>query len=176
MTAVLARGILILELGLTLAACGYRIVDESKTFGPSVKHIEIWPYENASREAGFERLITDSLVEEFARRGVVMPLHGSSDQSGELIMKGEISDLTIQPSAFSSVALTVEDTIELTLDVSVRRAGQPEPVWSRNGWVWRERFLSNPDPQVYEANKEQTLRCLSAEIAGRIHDELFRQF
>ena len=46
------------------------------------------------------------------------------------------------------------------LDVEVKRRSTQESVWFRRDMSFAERFLSSPDPQVYEANKEQALRRL----------------
>ena len=78
--------------------------------------------------------------------------------------------------AFSSVALSVEDSVEVELEVELRRAAASEPIWRRDRIRFSELFLSSPDPQTYESNKEQALRRLSALIAERIHDELFQRF
>jgi hypothetical protein len=134
------------------------------------------PFENQSAEPGLGALLTDSLVEEFSRRGVLRPLHGGRHKNADLVLQGSITGLKTVVSAFSSVSLTVEDRLEVELDVFVMRSATMQNVWERNGWVLSEQFLSSPDPQVYESNKEQALRRLSAEIAGRIHDELFQRF
>ena len=154
--------------------CGYRLVDASQVFGPSVRRIEIRPFTNESREAGFERLLADSLIEEFSRRGVLTPVYGAA-ASPDLILRGSVTRLRARPSAFDSVALSVEETVEVDLDVSVERAATRESVWHRDDMSFVVRFLASPDPQTHDANKEQALLRLTAEVAARIHDELFLQ-
>ena len=80
------------------------------------------------------------------------------------------------PAAFSSGALTIEDRLLVTLDVSVQNASTGREVWRHTRLEVRERFQSSPDVQVYQSNKEPALRRLTSEIAGRIHDELFQKF
>ena len=65
---------------------------------------------------------------------------------------------------------------QVTLDVAVARGATGNEVWRHEGLHLTERFLASLDPNVYESNKEQALRRLTAEIAGRIHDELFQKF
>lgn len=165
---------------LTLAAvgtsCGYRRVDLTQIFPPEVRRIEIHVFENTTLEPGFGTLLSDALVEEFARRGALDPVYAGQGGSADLVMTGAIRRLHVSPSAFSSVSLTLEDTLELEIEVHVVRNGTGEEVWSQPGLRYSERFLSSPDPQVYESNKEQAMRRVTSALAGRIHDELFQTF
>ncbi|MCH6562442.1 MAG: hypothetical protein IH800_08510 [Myxococcales bacterium] len=164
--------VLVVLLGL---GCGYRYVDSRGVFGPDVSRIEIDPLQNNSSEPGFGRMLGDALVEEFARRGILTPVYGGG-AAADLVLSGVVHDVEVIPAAFSSVALTIEDRLLVTLDVSVQNASTGQEVWRHTRLEVRERFQSSPDVQVYQSNKEQALRRLTSEIAGRIHDELFQKF
>lgn len=165
-----------LLLFLALLGCGYRPVDPGRVFGPDVRRVGIELFENKSSEPGFERMLGDAFVEEFTRRGVLEPVYGGDARVADLVLKGVVRELEVTPSAFSSVSLTLEDRLDVTLDVLVVRAATQEEVWRHTGLRLRENFLTSPDAQVYESNKEQALRRLSSKFAGRIHDELFQKF
>ncbi|MFQ5515163.1 MAG: LPS assembly lipoprotein LptE [Myxococcota bacterium] len=170
---------LVVLLAPVLLACGFRPVDASGVFGPDVRRIEIRPFDNPTAEPGFERLLGDSLVEEFARRAVLEPLYGARTSDGtraDLILQGEVTELEIVPSAFSSVALTVEDTVIVHLDVEVLRSATGRRIWGWRDLTLAERFAASPDPQTYRSNKKQALLRLTAELAARIHDGLFEAF
>jgi hypothetical protein len=158
---------------LTLLGCGYRFVDERAVFADA-RRIQLVTFENRSTEPGYEQMLVDAISEEFVRRGALRPVYGAAQ--GELVMRGEIRQVRVRASSFSSVALAVEDRVEIQLDIAVTRAADDELVWERENFEFSELFLSSPDPQVYESNKEQALRRLSALIAERIHDELFQRF
>lgn len=170
-TRLPTRSLTLLVL-LAALACGYQRIDPSRVFGPDVRRIQIELIENESPEPGFERMLGDALVEEFTRRGVLAPVYAR----GDLVLTGVIREIEVSASAFSSVALVVEDTLQVTLDVAVARGATGNEVWRHEGLHLTERFLASLDPNVYESNKEQALRRLTAEIAGRIHDELFQKF
>ena len=72
---------------LTLAAvgtsCGYRRVDLTQTFPPEVRRIEIHVFENTTLEPGFGTLLSDALVEEFARRGALDPVYAGQGGSAD---------------------------------------------------------------------------------------------
>ena len=73
-----------------------------------------------------------------------------------------------------SVGLSLENEVELTLDVRVDRAPGGEPVWTANKLVEVERFSASADANVHAAAKQRALLRLSAEVASRIRDELFQ--
>jgi hypothetical protein len=168
------RGAWIAALWFAATGCGYRFVDERAVFGPQVRKIEIRAFENESAQPGYEHVLADALSEEFARRGALVPVHAAD--SGELVLAGRIEAVTVQVRSYSSVALAVEDSVELRVDVEVRRRTDGGVVWKRDGLRLTELFLSSPDPNVELSNREQALRRLSALLAERIHDELFQVF
>ena len=159
---------------LATIACGYRFVDERAVFGGEVSSIQILAFENRSTEVGYEQMLADTISEEFARRGALRPVYGS--RGADLILLGMIRDVRVRSRSFSSVELSVEDSVEVSLDVRVARRATQESVWELEQYRVDELFLASPDPQVYESNKEQALRRLSALIAERIHDGLFQNF
>jgi hypothetical protein len=163
----------ILLAALLASACGYRFVDERAAFGPDLRRIEIRAFENRSDQAGYEQLLADSLVEEFARRGALQPVYG---ERADLILDGRIRDVRVRATSFSSIELEVEDSVEIALDVKVRRSTDDQVLLERRNYRFSEIFSSSPDPQTFHSNKEQALRRLSALIAERISDELLQIF
>jgi len=163
-----------LALALLAAACGYGFVDERAVFGPGVRRIEIRAFENQSNEPGYEQVLADALAEEFARRGALEPVYAGT--SGDLVLAGRIESVNVTVRSYSSVALAVEDTVELRVNIEVRRSADGGVVWKRDDLRLSELFLSSPDPNVEISNREQALRRLSALLAERVHDELFQTF
>src|SRR5262249_42467498 len=119
-------------------------------------------------------VLADALSEEFTRRGALQPVYEGSP--GELILAGRIDAVSEAPRSFSSVALAVEETVELRVAVEVRRSGDGGLGWKRDDLGLTGIFISSPDPNVELSNREQALRRLSSLLAERIHDELFQVF
>jgi hypothetical protein len=164
----------LLALALLALGCGYGFVDERAVFGPGTRRIELRAFENFSNEPGYEQVVADALSEEFTRRGALQPVYAGSH--GDLVLAGRIESVSVSPRSFSSVALAVEETVELRVAVEVRRSGDGGTVWKRDDLRLSELFISSPDPNVHLSNREQALRRLSALLAERIHDELFQVF
>jgi hypothetical protein len=160
-------------VALALSACGYHFVGGKGVFGPDVRTIELVAFENESREPGLEQLIGQAMNEGFARRGWLEPkLQGG----GDLVMRGAIKSVIVHSSSFSSGALALEESVEVVLDVNVKRAESSEILWQHPRFHVREVFLASADPNVYASNKEQALRRISSEVAERVQDELFQKF
>jgi hypothetical protein len=161
---------------LAHTGCGYHFVGGRDVFGPDVHSIELFAFENETREPGLEQLIAQALNEEFARRGWLEPKLEGQISSPDLVMRGVIHTVTVHSSSYSSSALALEEAVDVVLDVNVRRAQSTEVVWQHPHFRVHEVFRASADPQVYASNKEQALRRVSSEIAQRVHDELFQRF
>jgi hypothetical protein len=167
---------LTVAVSVVTVACGYRFVGSARAPGSGGEGIEIHPLENESSEAGLERVLGDALVEEFVRRGEYRPTYTAGGDAPALVLGGTIRAVTIQPSAFSSVALALEYEIEMVVEFDLARTDGTPPVWGSNQVVLRERFLASADAGVNEDNKEEALQRMAAELAGRVHDALYADF
>jgi len=166
----------VLLFALASAACGYRPVGVPRGPDGAPPAIELAIFENRSATPGFERMLADALAEEFARRGEVRPVWTGSDTGSDLALRGVVRQVTVRPSAFSSVALELEDRLEVVLDVTLLAGPERTLVWRHARLLADESFLSSADAQVRTANREQALRRVAAELAARIHDELTQTF
>jgi lipopolysaccharide assembly LptE-like protein len=163
---------------LALSACGYHALNGENILGlgPGVHSIELKSFENETREPGLEQLIGEAINEEFARRGWLKPRLEGQDGKPDLVLTGILHSAAYHSASYSAGALAVEEGIEVGLDVSVHRGDTGELVYQHPDLRLRELFLSSADPNVFISNKEQALRRISAEIAERIHDELYQKF
>ncbi len=154
--------------------CGYRVLDGREVFGPEVTQIEITMFENESVEPAFELMVGDAVAETFELRGPLVPVWGTPASRSDLVLRGVIRSVSVEPSAFSSAGFARENRIEVRLESDVRHVGSGEVVWHER-IVLSELFLSSPEVQVNETNKEQALRRLSSLLAERIYDGLFQR-
>ena len=168
---------LALAISAALAlGCGYRLVGGDGLPAGEPRAIAISIFENRSAEPGFERMIADALSEEFARRGQLRPVWEQQSAPEGFALHGVVREVRVEPSAFSSVGLALENRIEVELEISLVRGPGRELVWRHSPLVLREVFLSSADAQVRHSNREQALRRLASDTAGRIHDELQQTF
>ncbi len=168
------RACLLLVVGFLLGACGYALVDESAVFGPDVRQIRLEMFQNETNEPGLERMLADAIYEEFLRGGTLEPTWNGS--GAPLRMSGVIRSVEVRASALDSVGLSLENQVELVLDVTVSRLTGGEPVWAAERITLVERFSASADPNVHETARQRALRRLSSIAATRIRDELFQTY
>lgn len=169
------RGLLVCSL-LALAGCGYTPVGGRDAFGPDVHSIELVAFDNQTREPGLEQMVADAMLEEFERRGWLEPELQGQVANPDLVMRGTLETALVRSSSYSAGGFALEESIDVTFDVIVKRTTSDEVLYQHPGFRIHEVFLSSADPQVYASNKEQALRRVSSEIAERVHDELFQRF
>jgi lipopolysaccharide assembly LptE-like protein len=158
------------------AGCGYHALSGAESLGPNVHSIELVGFENQTREPGLETLVGEAMNEEFARRGWLKSGVQGELADPDLVMRGTLRTANYHSSSYSAGALALEESIDITMDLTVLKAGTKEVVWHDGDMHVREVFLSSADPGIFASNKEQALRRLSSEIAERVHDELFQKF
>ena len=167
------RASLLLGLPVLVLGCGYQFANESAVFGPDVKQIRVQIFRNQSNQPGLERVLADAIHEEFLRGGTLEPTWSAG---APLEISGDIRSVEVKASAVDSVGLSLENEVELTLDVRVERVPGGELVWSAKRLVEVERFSASADSNVHDTAKQRALLRLSAEVASRIRDELFQTF
>ncbi len=161
---------------LLLLACGYRFVERGGDVDPGADRIQIVPLENRSAVPTLEQMLSDALVEEFARRGHPRPVYADATEGGGLRLGGVIREATIRPSALSPVGLALEFEITLVVELDLVRGAEAKTVWKDYRISLTERFLASADPGVHDSNRTEALRRMSAELAGRAADALVQTF
>ena len=170
------RPLIAILLSALAFGCGYSLVGGGGPAAGEPRTIAVPLFENRSAEPGFERMLADALSEEFARRGELRPVWDERSAPNGWALRGVVRAVRVVPSAFSSVGLALESRVEAELEISLVRGPDRELVWRHDPLLLAEVFLSSADAQVGHTNREQALRRLASETAGRIHDELSQTF
>ena len=159
----------VLAASALLGCSGYRVVRYGEGLG-DVQRVAVEPLRNESYEPGVERLVTDALLREFARRGGVTVVRNPA--SADLVLSGSVLPLITRSRSFSSVELALEFEVELPLRLAARRADGTAVEFDRSLLRDWELYLASADVEVERKNRQEALRRLSQVIAGRVHDAL----
>ena len=163
--------ILALVLGASvLSACSsYRMVRHAGALG-DIQRVAVEPLRNESYGPGIDRLVTDALRREFARRGGIQIVRNAA--SADLVLSGTVLPLTTRSRSFSSVELALEFEVELPLLMVAERSDGTRLEFDRSAQRDWELYLASADVEVERKNREEALRRLSQLLAGRLHDAL----
>ena len=156
-----------------MLGCGYRPLGGNLVLGPDVQQLEIRMFENSTDEPGLELVIGEALMEEFMRGGRLRAVPAGESGGSQVVLSGVIQRVYVRPSSFSSVAISVEDSLEVTVNASVLRVDTGEVLWQGFGLSARQNFLSSADPLVYKSNKQMAMLRVATLIAEDIHNDLF---
>src|SRR5262245_2196624 len=142
---LLTGGLLLVALG----ACGYKPLGGKGAFGPDVRSIELVAFENQTREPGLEQLVADAMAEEFERRGWLDAELQGELPNPDLVMRGVLRSAAVRSSSYSAGGFALEESVDVTFDVDVRRTSSGEILYQHPDFRVHEVFLSSADPQVY---------------------------
>ncbi|MFQ5458163.1 MAG: LPS assembly lipoprotein LptE [Myxococcota bacterium] len=160
-------------LALPVAGCGVHFVERSDAIPENLKTVAIPLWENQTSEPGLDTIFTNAAVKEFSTKGWLKP---ASMEGADTILEGRIELIDIQPLSFSSVAIELENRISVTASVTLRRSDDRSILWSSSRLVGEEEYDTTPDFNVNLRNREQALRKLAIDMAGTVHDAIFRVY
>jgi hypothetical protein len=169
--ALLSASIVLLVV--MCAGCGWYFADRTDAIPRDLKTVSIPLWKNDTAEPGIETLFTNAMVKEFAAKGWLRP---TSFGRADTVLEGRIEHIDIQPLSFSSVAIELENRVTVTASVVLKRKEDQTILWSVSRLVGREEYDSTPDFNVNLRNREQALRKLATDLAGSVHDEIFRVY
>lgn len=161
-----------LAVALAMAGCGWRFSDRTDAIPKELVTVAIPLWENDTSEPGLSTIFTNATVKEFATKGWLRPV--STPDGADTILEGRIEYIDIQPLSFSSVAIELENRVTVSASVTLLRRDDRTVLWSASRLVGQEEYDATPDFNVNLRNREQALRKLATDLAGTIHDEIFR--
>lgn len=161
-------------LAAAAAGCGWRFAGRTDAIPKELTTVSIPLWQNDTSEPGLSTIFTNAAVKEFATKGWLRPVSG--DRNADTILEGRIEFIDFQPLSFSSVAIELESRVTVSASVTLRRRDDRSVLWSTSRLVGQEEYDSTPDFNVNLRNREQAIRKLATDLAGTIHDEIFRVY
>jgi hypothetical protein len=159
-------------VALLASGCGYSFVRYHGSLG-DVRRVAITTLKNDSYDAGLNTVVTDALVREFSRRGALVVVDDPSQ--ADLVIGGRVLPLRTGGRSFTSVLLTLEYQVTLSLDLEVKRRDGSLVKIDPTAQTESELFTASADLEATRKNRDEALRRLSALLAGRVHDALFER-
>jgi len=166
------RQLIALALVACCAACGYHLPRRGYNLPVSIHTLAVPVFANKTFEAGIEDGLTDALILELSESGWVVI--EDADQADAVII-GTIQNFKVSPISFSVSELAVEYRAVMTCKVEVEDA-DGHRLWYDPEVSERIEFEVTTDTFASEANKQEALKAMAANIAEQIHDRLFDGF
>jgi hypothetical protein len=158
----------LLLIGLTWISCStYRLAGSG---AKDPVRIAIVTLENDSVEPGVEVLVTRALRQAFVRRGSARLV--SDPGRADFVIRGTVLPLITLSTSFSTVALAIEYTVRMQLDLEIETAQAEVVPLQVEGLKESELYLASADVEAARKNRQEALRHIADVLASRVHDSL----
>lgn len=167
-------------VGLILCnGCGYALVGRGTIVDASIKRIGVPTFVNASGKAALDQRITQRVIEELLRRGHFNVVQESTGV--DALVEGTILRYDVQPVSFSSdstSSTTQASRYAITVTAKIRYAkvGAPEPIWSSDGFQFRDEYEIGSDPAAFFDREDQAIDRLSISFARSLVSAMLEAF
>lgn len=133
----LLRSLLLLAC-LVNAGCGYALAGRGSFLPPHIRTIGVPLFTNLTPVFDIERRVTERVRSELLGRGsfTVKP----TDDAVDAVLAGEITSISIAPSAFNAQRQAIRYTLVLTANVVFRDVKENKVIWSNPSMQFREDY------------------------------------
>src|SRR5438093_187577 len=123
---------------ISLAFCGYHLSGRNRFLPPQVRRIAIPVFENETRRAEIEQRITESLLDEFIKRGEYQTQ--PTREGADAILEGAVTGYSATPVTLSGQgrATRLEVVVQARVRLSDLRTGRI--LWSQEHFIFRSQY------------------------------------
>jgi hypothetical protein len=171
----------VLSGGVVAGACGYALAGRGSALPASVRTIGIPMFTNRTSVFNLETTLTTKVRAEFIGRSKyeIVPT-----ASGDSVLTGEVTSVSIVPSAFNAQQLASRYAITMTARVELRNTKDNMVLWENPGLVFRQEFDATGtqsaqgaiDPTTFFGQDTNALDRLSGEFARSIVSAILEAF
>jgi outer membrane lipopolysaccharide assembly protein LptE/RlpB len=173
----LAIHLLILVALGAASGCGYSLAGRGSFLPPHIKIIGVPLFTNLTPVIDVERRVTERVRSELIGRGKYTI--ETTANGVDAVLSGEISSITIQPSAFNSARQATQYQLVLTAKIEFRDVKENKVIWSNPAMQFREEFPVTgtvADPTAFFGQDVNALDRLAAEFARTLVSAILEAF
>ena len=161
---------------VSTAGCGYALAGRGTFLPAHIRSIGVPAFVNHTPVFDVERRITERVRNELVGRGkyTVMP-----EAKGDAILSGEISSISIAPSAFNAQRQAIRYTLVLTAKVELTDTNDNKVIWSNPVLQFREEYEMSgtvTDPTSFFGQDVNALDRLASEFARTLVSAILEAF
>jgi len=182
-TALRILGVLcVLFGGALLSGCGYTLAGRGSSLPASIKTIGIPMFTNRTTVFNLETTLTQKVRAELAGRGKFTMVPSADNVDG--LLTGEVTSVSIVPSAFNAAQLASRYAITMTAKVELRNTSDDMVLWDNPALVFREEYDATGtqtaqgaiDPTTFFGQNTNALERMSTEFARTIVSAILEAF
>jgi hypothetical protein len=172
----------VLSGGASVSGCGYTLAGRGSSLPASIKTIGIPMFANRTSVFNLETTLTTKVRAEFIGRGKYRIVAGATGVDG--LLTGEVTSVSIVPSAFNAAQLASRYAITMTARVELRNTRDDMVLWDNPSLVFRQEFEATGnqstagaiDPTTFFGQDTNALDRMSSEFARSIVSAILEAF
>ncbi|MBA2301944.1 MAG: LptE family protein [Acidobacteria bacterium] len=173
----LSRRVLVLGALFASMACGYSLAGRGAFLPPHIRTIGVPLFTNATSVFDVERRVTERVRSELIGRGKYKV--ETAAQGVDAVLSGEISSISIVPSAFNAQRQATRYALVLTAKIEFRDLKDNKVLWSNPSMQFREEYEISgtvTDPNAFFGQDVNALDRLAAEFARTLVSAILEAF
>jgi hypothetical protein len=155
---------------LALAGCGYRPLGSQPHFtAEKAPSLAIPLFANRSTEVGMESIMANAMIQAFSQTKAIRLT--SKPQDAELVLEGRVAFVENSSVAFNNIQQSSVRRVTIKVDLNLKRRNTGKTLW-KDSAVIQEDYLVDPNYQIGETLKNQSLRRAAVMLAQRVLDKV----
>jgi Lipopolysaccharide-assembly len=168
--------------GACLSSCGYTLAGRGSALPASIRTIGIPMFTNRTSVFNLETTVTQKVRSEFIGRGKYVIVPEATGTDG--LLTGEITSVSIVPSAFNAQQLASRYLITMTARVELKNVRDDMVLWDNPSLVFRQEYEATGnqsaqgavDPTTFFGQDTNALERMSGEFARTIVSAILEAF
>ncbi len=168
---------IVLASTTTFGGCGYALVGRGITSDPSIKRIGVPLFKDRTGRLNLDQKITQKVIEELLKRGRFSVVQ--EEVGVDAVVDGEITAYAVAPVSFSGTAAQTQASryaITVSARVVYRKVGEKEPIWSNEGFSFRDEYDIGDQETSYFDREDQSIDRISIGFARSLVAAMLEAF
>lgn len=159
---------------LALSGCGYALVGRGSNVPEDVKEVYLQPLENRTQRSQVEQFLTRSIADELVTRQRFAVV-GSAD-AADAVISGAVVGFATTPVAFDGTGRATEYEIAITAQISFKRVGSDQVIWSNDRYTFRESYPIDPSEAGFFDREDEAIEEAAERFAETMVSDLLEGF
>ncbi len=159
---------------LLAGGCGYGLVGRTSSLPEDISNIHVSPLVNRTTRSQVDQLLTQAIATEFVKRRRFELVSGRGE--ADAVLSGAVTSYNERPVTFGSDGRATEFEIQITADVEFGRPGADEPIWSRQGYLFRELYEVELSAAGYFDRDDRAIEEVAEKFAETLIIDLLEGF
>ncbi len=166
--------LLLLLASLAFAGCGYHVVGRGTPFPGEVETVYIEMFANRTTEPFLEDILTNDIVEQFARRRGLRVVEQA--ERADALLQGSVIHFSSRPVGFDSEDRINEFSARIGVRAQLQKRESGRVLW-QSELTWAEEFAASIDDITEQEKREQVaIRSASRRLAENLYFSLLENF